>query len=200
VPSTFDVDRMVHIGTIVHVTRIDSPPTASDRERIEAIIAQMRAGLRELRCVASERLVRLGISMSHLHLMSMLERQGQMPMSRVAELLGFSLSNATGLIDRMEERGLVERIRVPDDRRLVLVRVTDRGREVLNDADVLRDDLIENILLRLDGPQLERVAAVVSDLGEAIGSAMRDGSLVERLEPGTATLTARPDAVERARA
>ena len=50
-----------------------------------------------------------------------------MPMSRLAEMLDVSLSNATGLIDRMEERGFVERIRVPDDRRVVLVQ-RDRGR------------------------------------------------------------------------
>ena len=48
-------------------------------------------------------------------------------MSRLAEMLDVSLSNATGLIDRMEERGFVERIRVPEDRRVVLVRIT-RGR------------------------------------------------------------------------
>ena len=44
-------------------------------------------------------------------------------MSRLAELLDVSLSNATGIVDRMEERGLVERVRVPDDRRVVLVRI-----------------------------------------------------------------------------
>ena len=49
-------------------------------------------------------------------------------MSRLADMLDVSLSNATGLIDRIEERGFVERIRVPSDRRIVLVRITAAGR------------------------------------------------------------------------
>ena len=48
-------------------------------------------------------------------------------MSRLAELLDVSFSNATGIVDRMAERGLVERVRVPDDRRVVLVRIGRQG-------------------------------------------------------------------------
>ena len=40
-------------------------------------------------------------------------------MSRLADVAGVSLSNATGLVDRMEERGYIERTRVPEDRRIV---------------------------------------------------------------------------------
>ena len=62
--------------------------------------------------------------MTHLHVMWRLEEPGELTMSRLAEFLDVSLSNATGLVDRIEERGLVERSRVPDDRRVVLVRLT----------------------------------------------------------------------------
>ena len=57
--------------------------------------------------------------MTQLHILYMLDRHGEMPMSRLAEVLDVSLSNATGLIDRIEERGFIERIRVaggPPDR------------------------------------------------------------------------------------
>ena len=80
-----------------------------------------------MKCAMSERLVRLGISMAQLNIMYTLQRNGVMTMSRLADVLGVSVSSATGLIDRMEERGYIERTRVPEDRRIVLVRV-DRGR------------------------------------------------------------------------
>ena len=66
--------------------------------------------------------------MAQLHILYTLQRNGEMPMSRLAEMLNVSLSNATGLIDRIEERGLIERTRVPEDRRIVLIRVTAAGR------------------------------------------------------------------------
>ena len=65
-------------------------------------------------------------------------------MSRLAELLDVSFSNATGIIDRMEERGLVERVRVPDDRRVVLVRIGPRGIQALDETEAIKHD-------RLDG-------------------------------------------------
>lgn len=118
--------------------------------------------------------------MSHLHLMSMLDRHGQLPMSRIAELLDVSDSNATGLIDRMEERGFVERVRHPDDRRVVLVRVSDRGRQILTDIEVVRDDLMRRVLARLDDAQLDRLGQAVEDINGAVAAVARD-------EPGLFT-------------
>jgi DNA-binding MarR family transcriptional regulator len=69
----------------------------------------------------------------------------------------------------MEERGLVERGRVPDDRRVVLVRVTERGREVLAELEVLRDDLVASNLDRLDDDQLAGVARALADVRAAVG-------------------------------
>ena len=90
-----------------------------------------------MKCAMSERLVRLGISMAQLNIMYTLQRDGEMTMSRLADVLNVSLSNATGLVDRMEERGFVERTRVPEDRRVVLVRITPAGTRVIEENDAL---------------------------------------------------------------
>ena len=89
-------------------------------------------------------------------------------MSRLAEFLDVSLSNATGLIDRMEERGLVERSRVSDDRRVVLVRLTAAGLSVLHEIQILKDDLLKAVLARLDDGQLTRLEAALHDFRGAI--------------------------------
>src|SRR5690349_17062831 len=91
----------------------------SDAALIASIMKELRAGLGELRCVSSEGFVKQGVSMTHLHLLSMLDRHGPVPMSRLADLLDISVSNATGLVDRLEERGWVERVRDREDRRVV---------------------------------------------------------------------------------
>jgi MarR family transcriptional regulator, organic hydroperoxide resistance regulator len=149
-------------------------PEADRAALIDGIVAQFRASLGELRCVGSERLVRHGVSMAHLHLMSMLDRHGDLPMSRVAELLGVSDSNATGLIDRMEEHGFVERVRHPDDRRVVLVRVSDRGRQILADVEVLQDDLVVRVLGRLDTARLERLGLALDDVRSVVAQVAAD--------------------------
>jgi DNA-binding MarR family transcriptional regulator len=168
----FPVDKMVHLSSIVRMSRTISPGERS--ALVDAIVGQFRASVGELRCVASERLVRQGVSMGHLHLMSMLDRHGELPMSRIAELLDVSDSNATGLIDRMEERGFVERLRRPDDRRVVLVRVSERGRQILTDIEVVRDDLMRRVLARLDDGQLDRLGRAVEDINGAVLAVARD--------------------------
>lgn len=156
------------------MTSTGRAPAAADRPAVDRIIADLRAMLREIRCIGSERLLRQGVSMGHLHLMSILDRHGEMAMSRLADVLDVSLSNATGLIDRMEERGLVARRRVSNDRRVVLVGLTEAGQQALTDLELLRNDLLAHILGRLDDRQLARVADALDDLRTAVGDTIRE--------------------------
>lgn len=148
------------VGTVV---------PGNDRAALaKAIVADYQSYLRHFRCVTAERLGKQGVSMAHLHVLWLLLEHGDLPMGRLAELLDVSLSNATGLVDRMEERALVERVRVPDDRRLVLVRPTANGVEVVEAMDVFKRELFEQVLERLDPEQLERLHQVVRDLAQVM--------------------------------
>jgi DNA-binding MarR family transcriptional regulator len=148
-----------------------SPAAIPDRsDPTSVIIADFRATMTQLKCASSERLLRLGVSMAQLHIMFTLQRSGEMPMSRLADVLNVSDSNATGLIDRLEERGFIERRRVPTDRRVVLVRVTADGEAMLREVDALSDELLRSVLTRLPVSQLRGVAHAISALREAVDS------------------------------
>ncbi|MEV6328757.1 MarR family transcriptional regulator [Streptomyces sp. NPDC051909] len=60
------------------------------------------------------------------------------PMRKIADQLKCEPSNVTGIIDRLESRGLVERRPDPADRRVKVAAPTDEGRET---ARRLRDSL-----------------------------------------------------------
>jgi DNA-binding MarR family transcriptional regulator len=61
-----------------------------------------------------------------------------LPMRRLAQKLKCEPSNVTGIVDRLESRGLVERRPDPADRRVKLAAATEEGRRV---ARVLRESL-----------------------------------------------------------
>ncbi|GAQ64911.1 MULTISPECIES: MarR family transcriptional regulator [Streptomyces] len=61
-----------------------------------------------------------------------------LPMRRLAQKLRCEPSNVTGIVDRLESRGLVERRPDPGDRRVKLAAATAEGRRV---AGSLRDSL-----------------------------------------------------------
>lgn len=70
-------------------------------------------------------------------------------------------SNITGIIDRLENKGLVERIRIKDDRRVALITLTQSGREL---SETLPDPIEERFISHIDDMDTEQIKV----LGDAI--------------------------------
>jgi DNA-binding MarR family transcriptional regulator len=107
------------------------------------------------------------ISMAHLHLMTVLAVHGPQSMGWVAERLGTGLPTATGLVTRMEERGLVERVRDGDDRRVVLVRLTETGAGELSELQATRRRRMAAALARLSAAEQDRLLSALRSLRSA---------------------------------
>lgn len=52
-------------------------------------------------------------------------------MSDIAKKMGHSTAAATGLVDRLEKIGYVERVHAAEDRRKIMVRITQKGTELV---------------------------------------------------------------------
>jgi DNA-binding MarR family transcriptional regulator len=65
---------------------------------------------------------RIGINPTDLTWLALIEPSGEVTAGELAELSGLTTGAVTGLIDRLERAGFVERKRDPDDRRKVFVR------------------------------------------------------------------------------
>ena len=159
---------MVHASIIVHVTQTIPAPASDAGELMDQIIADYKRTTWAMKCAMSERLVRLGVSMAQFHIAVTLQRNGVMTMGRLADLLGVSLSNASGLIDRLEERGYVERTRVPEDRRIVMVRVTNAGTRLIEENDALSDELMRDVLARFSPDELPAIARATAGVRAAL--------------------------------
>jgi DNA-binding MarR family transcriptional regulator len=72
------------------------------------------------------------LSLIHLNVLMQLRANGPTTMTHLAEMLDVSVASATGIVDRMEKKGVIERRRSDEDRRVVAVNVTDQGERVLN--------------------------------------------------------------------
>jgi DNA-binding MarR family transcriptional regulator len=95
------------------------------------------------------------ISLIHLNVLALLEGHGPLAMSKLAEALDISVASVTGVIDRMEKRGLVERSHDVDDRRVVLVHPAPGGRQLFTDIDDQRRKGLAKLLDRLTDDDLE---------------------------------------------
>jgi DNA-binding MarR family transcriptional regulator len=61
------------------------------------------------------------------HVLHLIEPDQPMPMGRLAETMGCDASNVTGLIDRLEARGFVQRQASAEDRRVKVIQLTATG-------------------------------------------------------------------------
>ena len=61
------------------------------------------------------------------HVLHLIEPGRPLPMGRLAETLSCDASNVTGLVDRLEARGLVQRRASADDRRVKVLQLTPAG-------------------------------------------------------------------------
>jgi DNA-binding MarR family transcriptional regulator len=117
------------------------------------------------------------ISMAHLHVMTLLEAHGPLPMSRLAELLGSGLPTATGLVTRMEERGLVTRAHDADDRRVVSLHLTPAGADELRQLQASRRQRMATALTHLSESEQLNLLAAIRSLRSAISQLPEQGAL-----------------------
>lgn len=117
------------------------------------------------------------ISMTHLLLMTLLETHGSLPMSRVAELLGCGLPAATGIVSRMEERGLVVRLRDNEDRRVVTIRLSEEGAAEIRELQLSRRERLATALAHLTDPERAQLLASVRSLRAAFNRANSPGDI-----------------------
>lgn len=94
------------------------------------------------------------LSLVHLNLLMLLRARGPLTMTHLAELLDVSVASATGIVDRMEKKGVIERTRSEEDRRVVEVSVTDVGEEVFSAMQAERQIRLAQILSEIKDDDL----------------------------------------------
>lgn len=123
---------------------------------------------RRIRIRVNRELVPLGVTASHVRALGVLGRQaGPMRMHELADRLRIARRTATGIVDDLEERGLVVRRRDPDDGRGVDVVVTDGGRSLLRDIARRRGAAVAELTEGLTDAEAGTLRSLLSKLDAA---------------------------------
>ncbi len=137
------------------MTLNDSDPGPLDRDRTVAeLLDEMSAWRPEEMSRAIKHWLRGSLSLIHLQVLTILEVDGPLAMSRLADALDVSVASATGIVDRMEDRGLVERRRESGDRRVVLVHATVAGTDVFRDLGEARREHLAGLFAGMSDLEL----------------------------------------------
>jgi DNA-binding MarR family transcriptional regulator len=106
-----------------------------------------------------EFLLNLSRELNQFFLLGYLATSKELTMTDIARKMGHSTAAATGLVDRLEKLGYMERTHAIDDRRKVLVRITSRGLELVSR---LRDELQNQVAAAMSETSSEDAASFMT--------------------------------------
>lgn len=99
----------------------------------------------------------LDMTIPQIKTLVLLERVGPLRMGNIAIYLGRALSATTTVMDRLVEKGLVDRVSDPNDRRVVICKLTDSGELAIKRFWQIGRERLDLLAGFLDEEQLETV-------------------------------------------
>ena len=104
------------------------------------------------------------VSVPQLNCLLVLYENGPLPPSQIARQVLVKSSTVTGIIDRLEQKGLVERKRSSPDRRVITIELTEVGRTLAEDAPPPIQQKIMDGLKNLSNLELRKISASLNML------------------------------------
>jgi DNA-binding MarR family transcriptional regulator len=120
--------------------------------------------------IVPREILELDVTMPQLKIMFLLFVDGPKRMSDLAADLGVTLATATGLADRLVERDIVTRESQPDDRRVVLCRLSRSGQRYISRIWESAGDHMKKLLRSLDIGNLKSLTAALEAMMAAAQS------------------------------
>jgi DNA-binding MarR family transcriptional regulator len=127
--------------------------------------------------IPRKELLELDMTMPQLKIMLLLYINGPMRMGSLASDLQVTLATATGLVDRLVERDMVTRESQPDDRRVVLCRLSDQGHKTISRIWETARNNSRKLLESLDTGTLRTLAGVLQTMLDTAGGAAKQMDL-----------------------
>lgn len=149
----------LNINATLNTKLANGARKATQRPLVREVLDEMAAWNPREFITAFQRWHQGAISLIHLNVLTILEAGGPLSMSALAESLDISVASVTGVVDRMEARGLVKRKRRPDDRRVVEVHPAAGGRKVFAVIDGRRRQGLAMLLAKLSDEELTGLLA-----------------------------------------
>lgn len=116
-----------------------------------------------------------GLGPLDLHVLAIVGAKPDVILKEIRDYLDVPNSTLTGIIDRLEDKGLVERIISSRDRRSFGLKLTARGREIREEQRRVRRDVAVRMLEALDSDaEREAFVEMMAKIGERIGEGIKN--------------------------
>lgn len=130
-------------------------------EQEDEILRSLRRIIRAVDLYSRRLIAQSGLSGPQLTCLRQLARRGPLQGNHLAEAVHLSPATVSGILDRLEQRGLIVRERQSDDRRRVLISLSDAGADAVNNAPPALHDTFLFQLRALPIEEQEQIRATL---------------------------------------
>ncbi|NLI56623.1 winged helix-turn-helix transcriptional regulator [bacterium] len=133
--------------------------------KIKDILINDLSGLCRLwRRLSLEQVKKSGITFEQRWILLHLNKHNSVTVGKLADILGTTQSSVTLITKKMENKNLLERVRgIPDDRTVTL-RITEDGKNLLNDWEEKRREMFSKYLSVMDEVDLNKLHELLSKI------------------------------------
>lgn len=118
----------------------------------------------------SKELNKGNVSYAQFFLLGYLANEDYLTMTDISKKMGHSTAAATGLVDRLEKLGYVQRLHAADDRRKVMVQITRKGIEMVTRLRNSIAESISDVMVAQESGSEEDIQPIYSQLREFLAS------------------------------
>ena len=118
----------------------------------------------EVFVVFSERLAEFGVTPGQYGILNCLWSQGSATPKEIAQTLRLENSTVSGMLDKLQKRGLVTRVLDPNDRRSIRVEASEAGKAIREDVLRTVDELNQAVLAPFTAQQRQQLLELLRRL------------------------------------
>lgn len=143
---------------------LNQTPVKDNKDHVKEIVWLIRRLMQGSYIYNKELNKTYQVSAPQLSSLLALYENGPMAPSQIAKYIMVNSSTVTGIIDRLEQKGLVERSRVSLDRRVITITLTERGKELAKNAPPPIQEKIVEGLQKLPPNEIEKIVQALTKL------------------------------------
>jgi DNA-binding MarR family transcriptional regulator len=143
--------------------------TTAQRRASSDTFTLMESAMFRVLIAGAEFWAKVDLTMPQLKVLLLLGSHGSAPVSWLASRMAVSPPNITGILDRLEQRGCVQRTSDPQDRRVVRISLTDEGWRLLRELSGSGMDCLRDNVATLSSGALEALQRGLSTFLQSTG-------------------------------
>lgn len=137
----------------------------SKERKLKLLVVMLKAS-QSINEIIRKDMQNYGLNPTEFAVLELLYSKGDQPIQHIGKKILLASSSITYVVDKLEDKGYVERLDCPDDRRVKFASITDKGRDFMEESFPKHADMIEDLFSHLSDEEVERSIDLLKKIGK----------------------------------